>query len=222
VRETTTLELDQTAGRSAEPDLVQTEWRRPHQPHSDWSEKWGQDNPLNETDPSGLCPPGLGFACSAVELAEKTFDHRRLPDYVSFNFDVVVPILGSQFGIGGGGNFTVTRNGHVYWGPQGEVGVKGLSSLLQGGWIDQYTVPSSCQIDQFVGGWGLSGSAFVPAYPEPFEGGIGPVVGATWGKEGTLQANAFSTNIGVGVGAGRTVSVAQGYNFRAPFSLPGW
>jgi hypothetical protein len=166
------------------------------------------DNPVNGTDPLGLCWPS--WACGAenavggaatgawnatggqvVNLAGGIIEHGRLPDYVNLNFGGVVPLLG-PFGPGAGFDITVTRNGHLYYGPEGGAGIAGFSGSIQAGWIDQGSAPSACQIDQFVHGGSLTGNAYVPVIGIPGLAGIGPAGGETWGNEGgTYLDSAF-------------------------------
>ena len=174
------------------------------------------DSPLNGTDPTGLFCGGP-FFCPVVHLAE----HLRLPDYVNLNLGGVFPLLG-PFGPGGGFNITLTRNGHVYYGPEGGAGVEGVSGSLEAGWIDQGSTPSACQLDQFVHGASLTANGYVPAFGGAALGGIGPAGGETWGNEGGTKANDFGVNVGVGFGMGHQIGIIQGYNFRARFDLPGW
>jgi RHS repeat-associated protein len=196
------------------------------------------DDPLNGTDSLGLCWPS--WACGAehvvggvgtnawnatggqaVNFAQGVIEHGRLPDYVNLNVGGVFPLLG-PVGLGGGFNVTVTRNGHIYYGPEGGAGIAGVSGTFEAGWIDQASTPTPCQLDQFVQGWGLTVNGYVPVVGVPGVAGIGPAGGETWGNEGGTSASDFGTNVGIGFGGGHNLGVMQGYNFRAPFNLPEW
>ena len=109
----------------------------------------------------------------------------------------------SCFVINSNDDITITRNGHLYYGPEADAGIAGFSGSIQAGWIDQGSTPSACQIDQFVHGWSLTGNGYVPEAGVPGLAGIGPAVGETWGNEGGTSVNDFGTNVGIGFGAGR-------------------
>jgi hypothetical protein len=70
-----------------------------------------------------------------------TADTVRLPDYVNVNLGRVWPIVGVA-GFGIGGNFTITRYGRVYSGPEFDGGGKGWSASVRAGWILQKTTPT--------------------------------------------------------------------------------
>ena len=201
--------------------------------HSKFEERadYAGDDPVNGGDPLGLSPWGWVASQATQEWnatggqlvsgVEGVIQHGRLPDYVNLNLSAVIPVIG-PVGPGIGFNVTVTRNGALYYGPEGGVGIVGASESLEAGWINQYSTPTACQLNQFVGGWGLTANAFVPILGVPGIAGLGLAGGETWGNEGGNHANDFGTNIGVGIGATHYVGGMQGYNFRAPFNLPGW
>jgi RHS repeat-associated protein len=184
---------------------------------------YADGDPLNGADPSGLnkCEIGanpLRWAGNAVDCASKA----RVPDYVTVDLSGGDIIPGPiPLPLVGGGNVTLTRTGHIYYGPEGGVGVPGFSGAIRAGWINQTKAPTCQQLDSYVHGWGATGSAYVP-----FVAGIaGLSIAETWGNQshpGNLHPNDFSTEVGVGVGAGKNVSVTETYDFRAPFNLPGW
>ena len=194
---------------------------------------YANDDPVNEDDPLGLGCGIFAVVCNTatqawndtggqvVNSAGGIIEHGRLPDYVNLNLGGVAPLLG-PFGAGAGIDITITRNGHLYYGPEGDAGIGGFSGSIQADWVDQGSTPSACQIDQFVHGWSLTGNVYVPVIGVPGLAGVGPAGGETWGNEGGTSANDFGTNVGIGFGAGRQVGANQSYSFRAPFDLPGW
>jgi hypothetical protein len=113
-------------------------------------------------------------------------------------------------------------NYHDVSGPNRGGHTAGFSGSVQAGWIDQTSGPSASQLDRFVHGGSLTSTGYVPLAGVPLLAGVGPAGGETWGKEGGTRASDFSTTVGIGFGAGHQVGVMQGYEFRAPFNLPGW
>ncbi|MFI1919586.1 hypothetical protein [Nocardia sp. NPDC020380] len=115
----------------------------------------------------------------------------RRPDYYTVDFGAFTPWL-----IGGGGVLTVTRDGHVYIGPQIGIGTPGDIELptARAGWIDEGKTPSSPDIDSYVHGWGVTASG--QAGP-----GVVGSVGETWGGiPDFTHGKDFSTEIGGGLG----------------------
>jgi RHS repeat-associated protein len=172
---------------------------------------YASGNPITMADPTGLCS-WYDLACDVSAMTRE-----QLPDFVNLNVGIVFPIGELPIGIGGGWNVTVTRDGHVYTGPEVVAGVAGLSASLEGGWIDNCSVPTSDQLDQFVNGFGLTADGYVPV-----AAGLGPAGGKTWGNEGGGKPSDTSTNFGVGMGVGRWLSVSQGYNWRTGAKGEGW
>ncbi|MFE3194590.1 hypothetical protein ACFXHA_36680 [Nocardia sp. NPDC059240] len=115
----------------------------------------------------------------------------RSPDYYSIDFGAFSPWL-----IGGGGVVTITRNGHVYVGPQIGIGTPGDIELpvVRGGWINQGDTPSADQLDGYIHGWGVTASG--QAGP-----GVVGSVGETWGGIPDFgHLNDYSTEVGGGFG----------------------
>jgi len=178
------------------------------------------DNPLNATDPSGLCSwwnaycvaiqPGIG-AISVV------IDHPRLPDYVTFD-TAGCPLPLVPCPLVGGVQVTVARYGQLFVGPQLGVGIPGASASIRAGWVNQSQVPCPSQLNQFVGGKSLTGSAYAPAFYDV----TGPSAAETWGDEGTASWNATGNEIGWGVGYGHYAGVSQSYLFSLGDIFPAW
>src|ERR1700686_916796 len=179
------------------------------------------DNPLNATDATGLIGwPDVGKAWSSVTSAVKNVARTvRPPDYITFEFSVPLPFAPV---ISVGGTATYSRSGQLFIAPQGGASVPGAMAALRGGWIDQRKQPSCAYTDSFISGPSLTGSGFVPVVGVPVVAGIGPSVAETWGNEGKLGWKNFSTEVGVGAGAGRQVAGMQSYSFKVPVHGPGW
>lgn len=123
-----------------------------------------------------MCSSHAGGRLSPVSYGA---EHARVPDYVTLDLSFFWPIGPIPAGPGGGAVFTLTRHGDLFAGPQGGVGAAGPSAAVRAGWLLQ-TDTTACDINNFVGGWGVTGS-----------GGIGPVsVGATYGFTGVPAVEA--------------------------------
>jgi RHS repeat-associated protein len=177
------------------------------------------DNPLNRADPSGLCAWD-DVPCLVAQAANALLNHivkpilSRNPDYVSADLSGSLPFAPW---IQVGATVTLTRDGHIFVGPQAGVGVPGATLAVRAGWIDSAQQPSCADIDKFIEGWSLTGSGFWSLL-----GGVGPSASEQWGNEGKLGWKNFSTEIGVAVGAGRSLGVNQSYQWELPFSGPSW
>jgi len=162
------------------------------------------DNPLNGTDLEGLCS-WYNVFCNVFN---------RAPDYISINITAVLPIAPI---FSGGVNVVLTRDGHIFVGPEGGIGLpgEGVNADVRAGWIDQKQVPPACELDSFAGGWGVAASGTVPVYD-----GVGPSVGETWGNPGQGGWDNFGTEVGLGFGGGAGIS--GGYNWEVSTSGPSW
>jgi hypothetical protein len=133
-----------------------------------------------------------------------------MPDYITIDVSASLPWDPVFYT---GGSLTITRQGHVFFGPQLGEDTPGFVAAVRGGWIDQSRRPTPGQVDSFIHGWSMVGSGFLPD------------VGETWGNPLQPGWRNFATEAGVGVGAGVEPSFGGDidYSWRAPFSLPvGW
>ncbi|WP_405485091.1 hypothetical protein [Nocardia sp. NBC_00511] len=115
----------------------------------------------------------------------------RQPDYYTVDFGAFSPWL-----VGGGGVVTITRDGHVYIGPQIGIGTPGDIELptARAGWIDEGAKPSSKDIDSYIHGWGVTATG--QAGP-----GVVGSVGETWGGIPDFShGKDYSTEVGGGLG----------------------
>jgi RHS repeat-associated protein len=150
---------------------------------------FADNDPGDKRDDSGLC-----------SLSSLT----RAPDYYTASAS-----WPSQLGfIGPGGSVTISRDGGVYWGFDGMVGLPGPSGSLRGGWIDQCAVPTPCQLDSFISGGSLTFSGYVPLG----EAANGPAAAATWGHEGQYTLNSTSREVGWGAGPLPAGGLSQSYS----------
>src|SRR5205807_1183755 len=92
-------------------------------------------------------------------------------------------------------------------------GVPGGVIPVRGGWINQYRRPSNCKIDGFVNGTSLTAEGFVPLWPAPFIGGVGPDVSEvlSTNPDGSYSS---ATEIGAGLGSGKGLSVSADHVWR--------
>jgi RHS repeat-associated protein len=150
---------------------------------------FADNDPGDKRDDSGLC-----------SLSSLT----RAPDYYTASASWPSP-LGF---IGPGGSVTISRDGGVYWGFDGMVGLPGPSGSLRGGWIDQCAVPTPCQLDSFISGGSLTFSGYVPLG----EAANGPAAAATWGHEGQYTLNSTSREVGWGAGPLPAGGLSQSYS----------
>jgi hypothetical protein len=147
------------------------------------------------------------LACLDIQVAERP-SHGfciadfcpRMPDYMSINVTASrIPGLGQLIPapFSAGVNITVTRNLHLFVGPEIGVGSNsGYQGDIRAGWIDQSRVPSERELDNFASGWGVTGSVYVPIFDEP----VGVSGAETWGNPGHSGWHNFGTEVGVGVG----------------------
>jgi hypothetical protein len=63
----------------------------------------------------------------------------------------------------------------------------------------------------------MTASGYVPVWPVPGLLGIGPSVAEQWGNVGELGWKDFSTEVGIGAGAGRQASVMDSWSIPVPF-----
>jgi RHS repeat-associated protein len=139
----------------------------------------------------------------------------RAPDYISVNLTSSLPFVPIIYG---GANFTFTRNGKVFVGPQGGIGIPGAMIDARPGWINQRRRPSQDEVNGFVSGWSVGASAYAAA----IDGITGPSAAETWGNVGQHGWNNFATEIGWGVGVGHSVSIGGGYDFSTSWPAPSW
>jgi hypothetical protein len=186
---------------------------------------------LNATDPSGLwclihndnggCKgAGVGYNIQSwIESKQAAIgDYARLPDYVTLDVSGSTPFPVLL----GGGVVTMTRDGHVFAGPQGGVGVPGALGAVRAGWIDGSGGSSNCERDSFAGGASASATGFGALWPLPVVGGIGPSVGETWGHPGDFGSRNFATEAGVGVGGLKSAAGTMSYGFHLGDLPFGW
>jgi hypothetical protein len=135
----------------------------------------------------------------------------RAPDYYSFNYSFSpgpIPIIF-------GGNITISRQGHVFYGIDAGVGAPGISGAVRGGFIDQPRPPTPQAIDNFVHGGFVTGEVTPAIYPVPLAFGVGPSVAETWGQPYPPQGGSHnrSTEIGVGFSVVATGALMGGYDW---------
>ena len=177
---------------------------------------------MNASDPTGLitCGGWIPIGCGVVTDAQNTVSgapkHIRPPDYVSLSVTVGIP--GTPLVATGG--VIVTSQGHVYVTGGGGLG-GGIDVNASASWLNQANPAPACELDLFVHGLSLTGSADVPVWPYAGIFGVGPMAGETWGQPGQINSSAGSTDLGVGVGSIGASGVAT-YSGRLPFNVPGW
>jgi uncharacterized protein RhaS with RHS repeats len=185
-------------------------------------------NPLNGVDPSGLIGCGfLQFACDAAGDAASQAtswagdvkdagggalswagDH-LVPDYVTLSAGVGVPVpLPDLPAINVGGQLTITRDGHLYAGVHAGPGTAGPSAFLGAGYINGGST-TSCDRDNFVGDWGVTGHAQA-GIPDLLN--FGPGGSFVYGTPG--QGGPHATGEEYGLGWGNNVSVTGSHNWR--------
>jgi RHS repeat-associated protein len=156
------------------------------------------DNPLNASDPSGLCgldifqgcdprcpdsvQPLGPWQCQAANAIVSGLSP-RIPDWS-------VTQVSAAYGAAGATSLVVTRYGHVFVSVAAGGGVKGGSILGGGGWLGNpfsHDAPDSCSLDSFISGWTYEVDA-------QFFGGIGLIYNPSGRR--------FGVTIGAGYGAG--------------------
>jgi RHS repeat-associated protein len=178
------------------------------------SYQYTSNNPVNATDPSGLC----GFWDVVCYVSSfNPFD--RLPDYISINLTGTLIPPFNFFGPSVGVNVTLTRYGGIFLGPQAGISVSGTLLDARAGWIDQTNAPTPCQLNSFVGQWSVG----ISAYLAVFYGVAGPSVAETWGNVGQWGSSNFATEGGLGVGTGFGAGIGGSYDFMiSPNGGPSW
>lgn len=186
-------------------------------------------DPLNETDPTGLCGLVDPWNCVAdaggavISQAESwagdakdagasalswASDH-LIPDYVTVTVGAGVPIpLPGIPAINVGGQVTITRDGHVYVGVHAGAGTPGPSGFLGVGYLNGGST-TSCDRDDFVGDWGVVGHGQLGIPPL---GNFGPGGSLVYGTPG--QGGPHATGEEYGVGWGNNASISGSYNWR--------
>jgi hypothetical protein len=142
----------------------------------------------------------------------------HIPDYITLDVTGFTPWV-----VGGGFNFTLTRDGHLYFAPQLGVGVPGVSGMLRAGWIGG---PWSGGVSEKARDGFVHGNSFTLSGegPGPFLAG-----GAeTWGNPNNPlhmfesgASNNYATEAGFGGGT-PGASLTWSYAFRIltlPFHL---
>jgi hypothetical protein len=176
---------------------------------------YADGNPLNGSDPLGLCTHhgGLGgFIRDGACAAGDVVTHPRLPDYVSIDIPVTFPLATIGLvpvGVGPDLNITVNRDGKVYVGPGAGGGLAGFSPSIRGGWLNQTSPPCSSKVDRFSSGWSATAGGTIPLV-----GPFGPSFGETEGFPGS--ATEF------GIGSGASAGAAGNHSLKLPWQLPGW
>jgi RHS repeat-associated protein len=177
------------------------------------------DNPLNETDPLGLCPSWICGTASTVwnhtgggvvngaqtawnDTGGKVVHQIATAPYIG-------GCIGGGFIIGAQLCVDVTRSGSIYVTPSAGLTTPGITGSLHAGHIHGTDNPSPCQVNSYLHGWTLTGSAT-----------YGPSATGVWGDEGSTGNSDYGDEAGVGWGPG--ASVMQGYGFRLPFNTPSW
>lgn len=130
----------------------------------------------------------------------------RLPDYLSVSFGAILGLPDTPFGIGLGLNFTVTKDGHVYFGPQGLGGASGPGVAARFGWINSARLSNS-KVNSYVSGL----SATVETSPSNAVGIAGPSVAFTCGNPPCVGSGNSSTELGVAFGSDEAVNASIGY-----------
>src|SRR5205823_5934657 len=132
-------------------------------------------DPIDGTDPLGLgCSVWATFnPFSSENCIRQAAANSRWPDYVTADLaGGPIPFLPGPNIVGI--QLTITKDGHVFFGFQGGLGVPGGSFALRAGWVNQSSAPCPSQVDSFVGGGSLTASGYVPLF-----GITGPALGET-------------------------------------------
>lgn len=152
-------------------------------------------------------------AAAAKAAVAATAARLRLPDFYTASAG-----FNSDYGLGITFSVTVTRDWDVYLGVGPSLGVPGAGLGATGGWLAQWSQPTSAQIGSFVHGWSAGLSFFAPVV-----GVVGPVVGGEMGDPfGGRQSWSDSSNYafepGIGLGEGKWVQGQLTYSF-GPFPM---
>ncbi|MGH2443090.1 MAG: hypothetical protein ACRDFX_08005 [Chloroflexota bacterium] len=115
-----------------------------------------------------------------------------------------IPTLG-LLALNVGGQFTVTKDWHVYVGLHAGPGLPGPSGYIGAGYIGPFGPTTECQRDTFVSGSGVAAHAQVPVF-----GPVGPAVSLVYGTPG--QTGPHSVGVEAGIGVGLNVSAVYGYS----------
>lgn len=186
------------------------------------------NDPLNGVDPMGLCSwnPFASDSCEVAEPAQAltravrgVLTSARPPDYVALDVSIPLPLLPV---VPVGFQFTYSRSGRAFLAPESGVAVPGIAGALRGGWINSSTRPSCSYTNQFISGLSVTAAGFLPLLP-PGGGVVGPSAAETWGNPGQFGWRNFATELGVGAGFGRSLSLMGSWSFAIPvFQGPGW
>jgi hypothetical protein len=178
--------------------------------------QYANDDPLDLSDPTGL---DWGWnPIDDIKQAGSDVGHGATTAWNDTGGKVVHQIATAPY-IGGciGGGFIigaqvcvdVTRSGSIYVTPSVGLTTPGITGSLHAGHIHGTDNPSPCQVNSYLHGWTLTGSAT-----------YGPSATGVWGDEGGTGNSDYGDEAGVGWGPG--ASVMQGYGFRLPFNTPSW
>jgi len=149
---------------------------------------------------------------SHIGIVGEISNKLRLPDYISLE------VAGGYFGVVGGAVATLTRYGDVYVGPVLGAGIPGISGAITAGWIDQFSVPSRDQLASFVHGNSITLGGYIPVVFAV----AGPDVAEVYGNVGQWGWEAFGTQVGIAVGAGKYVGLEWSYSFNVDHHGPTW
>ncbi|HWG15212.1 MAG TPA: RHS repeat-associated core domain-containing protein, partial [Streptosporangiaceae bacterium] len=144
----------------------------------------------------------------------------RAPDYLTGEFSWA-GAMGPLNINGVSVSFSITRHGDVYVSIAAGPSVPGAMAAVRAGWLDQAKPPPRKELQSFMSGQSESVGGYLPVFPDPGGGIIGPDVTETWGNLGQSGFRNFATETGVGVGVGHDVSGGEGYAFHIG-RLLGW
>jgi RHS repeat-associated protein len=180
------------------------------------------------------CSPALHLAHPSGTLIAASLAgiFLRQPDYYA------VEIAGGDYGAVGGVVITFDRYGEVFLGPEGGAGIPGVAGTIDAGWIDQSRSPDSTQLHSFLGGWSVEGSVYLDGVEAnrilrwlglPVDVKIpilsdvsGPAIAEVWGNVFSGGWSSFSTQVGIGFGAGKNAAITPSYSFHISNSGPQW
>jgi hypothetical protein len=103
--------------------------------------------------------------------------------------------------------------------PEIGTGIPGGTATLEAGWIDQSSVPGKNQLNNFVVGNSVNFGGYVPLL---FDETVGLAAAEIYGNVGDSGSSAFGTQVGIGIGEGRNLSLQWSYGFHVSDSGPTW
>ncbi|OLE52048.1 MAG: hypothetical protein AUG51_19830, partial [Acidobacteria bacterium 13_1_20CM_3_53_8] len=127
----------------------------------------------------------------------------RLPDFWTFSGSV--PLPGPVPNVGVNVSITIDRNWHGYIaaGPTAGIGYGGVGGAsFTGGWIWQRCKPNERELHDFLTGWSIGGSGYVPL--------ANPIVGAGGGANYSPSTGKWGAHAGLG-SPGASGSVTGGW-----------